>query len=87
MIIGVCFAEESLKQPAFYYRVFFTVYASELNTYLYEYYDLFTEDIQDAIIEYVPLLEGNNVYKRDIQCLKKMCRYWFDTRIRSLSDQ
>lgn len=66
-----CFAEESLKQPAFYYRVFFTVYASELNTYLHEYYDLFTEDIQDAIIEYVPLLEGNNVYKRDIQCLKR----------------
>lgn len=64
-----CFAEEALKQPIFYYRVFFTSNAAKLNAYLHEYYAMFPEAMADEMLEMLPALEADNAYRRDIECL------------------
>lgn len=65
-----CFAEEALKQPSYYYRVFFTPYAVHLNSYLHTYYELFPESMTSDMKRLIPTLEKSHTYRRDIECLQ-----------------
>lgn len=67
-----CFSKHSYTNPTVYQLIFFGGFSSDtVNSSIRTYYEIFPEQINDEVKEYMPMLMEDNLYKRDYILLKK----------------
>lgn len=68
-----CFCRCSYQQPDVYEMLFFRAYRElSLNEIFETYYEVFPEELEDALIDYSPMLVEANIFKREFIALKKV---------------
>lgn len=66
-----CFSKHSYANPTVYQLIFFGGFSSTtVNNSIKTYYEIFPEQINDDVKEYMPMLMEDNLYERDYILLK-----------------
>ncbi len=69
--IWECFCKHSFQNPEIYQLIFFGGLSHEsVNESISGYYDIFPEEITEAVRDYTPMLLSNNIHERDYIALK-----------------
>lgn len=67
-----CFSKHSYTNPTVYELIFFGGFSSKtVNNSIKTYYDIFSDEINEDVKDYMPMLLEDNLYERDYISLKK----------------
>ncbi len=71
------FAEESFKAPEAYYSLFFTDKSDSFNDSVKLYYEIFSDVLDNAPEEVMPMLLERHIYKRDYKALEVCAKHGY----------
>ena len=67
-----CFCDHSYNNPDTFYNLFFNNYSDEnVDDSIKTYFEIFPDEINDNLTEYLPMLTENNIYERNFFLLKR----------------
>ncbi len=66
MMIWECFCKYSFDNPKIYNLLFFSEHSSSLNNIISEYYNIFSEELEDSSLQIKSMLTGNDIYSRTL---------------------
>lgn len=77
MNIWKCFCHHSYSNPKVYYNLFFEERVNPSNSSIKNYFDIFSDEINNQSEELLPMLLGERIYDRNLTVLKKCANEGF----------